>query len=175
MALIAIAIRLDSPGPILFKQERIGENGRPFTMYKFRSMYVDAEERLKEVIRRDENGNVLYKTPNDPRVTRVGRFIRRTSLDELPQLFNVLKGDMSLVGPRPELPWLVEKYENWQRKRFAVPQGITGWWQVNGRSDKPMHLSTEDDLYYIQNYSILLDIIILWKTLTAVLKRRGAF
>jgi len=82
---------------------------------------------------------------------------------------------MSLVGPRPELPWLVEKYENWQRKRFAVPQGITGWWQVNGRSDKPMHLSTEDDLYYIQNYSILLDIIILWKTLTAVLKRRGAF
>ncbi len=175
MALIAVAIRLDSPGPILFKQERIGENGRPFTMYKFRSMYVDAEERLKEVIHRDENGNVLYKTPNDPRVTRVGRFIRRTSLDELPQLFNVLKGDMSLVGPRPELPWLVEKYENWQRKRFAVPQGITGWWQVNGRSDKPMHLSTEDDLYYIQNYSILLDIIILWKTLTAVLKRRGAF
>lgn len=175
MALVAVAIKLDSPGPILFKQERIGENGKPFTMYKFRSMYVDAEARLQEVIRSDENGNILHKRPDDPRVTRVGRFIRRMSLDELPQLFNVLKGEMSLVGPRPELPWLVEKYESWQRKRFVVPQGITGWWQVNGRSNKPMHLSTEDDLYYIQNYSILLDIIILWKTLIAVFKRRGAF
>lgn len=175
MALVAVAIRLDSPGPILFKQERIGENGKPFIMYKFRSMHVDAEKRLAEVVRQDDNGNILYKSPDDPRVTRVGRFIRRTSLDELPQIFNVLKGEMSLVGPRPELPWLVERYESWQCKRFAVPQGITGWWQVNGRSNKPMHLSTEDDLYYIQNYSLLLDIVILWKTLMAVLKRRGAF
>jgi len=144
-------------------------------MLKLRSMYVDADARLQEVIRTTEDGDITFKRRDDPRITRVGRFMRRTSLDELPQLFNVLMGDMSLVGPRPELPWLVERYEPWQRKRFAVPQGITGWWQVNGRSDKPMHLSTEDDLYYIQNYSILLDIIILWKTLTAVLKRRGAF
>jgi lipopolysaccharide/colanic/teichoic acid biosynthesis glycosyltransferase len=97
------------------------------------------------------------------------------SLDELPQLFNVLKGDMSLVGPRPELPWLVKKYEPWQRKRFAVPQGITGWWQINGRSDQPMHLNTDLDLFYIKNYSIMLDLYILWRTIGAVLKRKGAF
>lgn len=105
----------------------------------------------------------------------MGRFIRRFSLDELPQLFNVLKGDMSLVGPRPELPWLVEKYEPWQRKRFAVPQGVTGWWQVNGRSDKPMHLHTEDDLFYIQNYSLWLDLYILLKTPWMVLRGKGAY
>ncbi|MFQ5614517.1 MAG: sugar transferase, partial [Anaerolineae bacterium] len=108
-------------------------------------------------------------------VTRLGAFLRRTSLDELPQLFNVLKGEMSLVGPRPEMPWLVERYEAWQRKRFAVPQGITGWWQINGRSNKPMHLNTEDDLYYIKHYSLLLDIEILWRTLGAIMKRTGAY
>ncbi len=123
----------------------------------------------------DEEGNVVYKKRDDPRVTRVGRFVRRISLDELPQLFNVLKGDMSLVGPRPEMPWLVEEYDLWQRKRFAVPQGITGWWQVNGRSDKPMHLHTEEDLYYVQNYSLLLDLHILWKTAGVVLRGRGAY
>ena len=109
------------------------------------------------------------------RVTRVGRFLRRYSLDELPQLWNVLVGDMSLVGPRPELPWLVDKYDPWQRKRFAVPQGITGWWQVNGRSDKPMHLSTEDDLYYVYNYSLWLDLRILAMTPWVVLRGAGAF
>ena len=117
----------------------------------------------------------MYKRPDDPRVTRVGRVLRRTSLDELPQLFNVLLGEMSLVGPRPELPNLVEKYELWQRKRFAVPQGMTGWWQVNGRSDKPMHLHTEEDLYYVQNYSIWLDLQILVKTVWVVLRRKGAY
>lgn len=172
---VAIAIRLDSPGPVLFRQKRVGENGRLFTMYKFRSMVADAEKRQAEVNRLTADGKLLHKSENDPRITRVGSFIRRTSLDELPQLFNVLLGDMSLVGPRPELPWLVENYEPWQHKRFAVPQGITGWWQVNGRSDKPMHLNTEDDLYYIQHYSLLLDLRILWKTAAVVMKREGAY
>jgi exopolysaccharide biosynthesis polyprenyl glycosylphosphotransferase len=175
MGLLALAIRLDSPGPVVFRQQRVGENGRLFQMLKFRSMYQDADRREAEVVTETGDGRVIHKRPDDPRVTRVGRFIRATSLDELPQLFNVLKGEMSLVGPRPELPWLVDRYEPWQRKRFAVPQGMTGWWQVNGRSDKPMHLHTEEDLYYIQNYSLLLDIRILWKTVAAVLKRKGAY
>ena len=175
MAAIAVLVRLDSRGPSIFRQQRAGENGKPFLMYKFRTMVEDADARLSEVLHRQDDGQVLFKHPDDPRVTRLGRFLRRTSLDELPQLFNVLKGEMSLVGPRPELPWLVECYEPWQRKRFAVPQGITGWWQVNGRSSKHMHQSTEDDLYYIQNYSLLLDLLILWKTIGAVLKRKGAF
>jgi len=174
-AIVAVLVKLDSPGPIIYRQRRVGENGKLFWMYKFRTMVADADERLDEVIQEGDDGRVDFKRPDDPRVTRLGRFLRRTSLDELPQLFNVLKGDMSLVGPRPELPWLVDRYEPWQRKRFAVPQGITGWWQVNGRSDKQMHLSTEDDLYYIQNYSLLLDLLILWKTVGAVLKRKGAF
>lgn len=175
MMIVAILIKLDSTGPIFFLQDRIGENGRVFKMIKFRSMVVDAEKRRNEVITYTEDGKVLYKSANDPRITRIGRFIRRTSLDELPQLINVLKGDMSLVGPRPELPWLVDLYEPWQYKRFAVPQGITGWWQVNGRSDKPMHLHVEEDLYYVQNYSLFLDIVILWKTLAVVFKRSGAY
>lgn len=175
MGLIALVIRLDSPGPILFKQRRAGENGRLFDMYKFRTMIHDAEARQNELIRETAGGQVIHKFYNDPRVTRVGRFLRLTSLDELPQLVNVLKGEMSLVGPRPELPWLVEKYEPWQRKRFEVPQGLTGWWQVNGRADKPMHLHTEEDLYYIKHYSLWLDIQILWRTLKAVIERRGAY
>jgi len=121
-----------------------------------------------------ENGTFV-KQPNDPRVTRVGRLLRRLSLDEIPQLVNVLRGDMSMVGPRPELPFLVDRYELWQRKRFSVPQGMTGWWQVNGRSDRPMHMHTEDDLFYIQNYSIFLDFQILWKTIWVVLRGKGAY
>ena len=175
MILIAIAIKLDSKGSIIFKQERVGENGKTFVMYKFRTMIDNAENLRSQVETFDNNGKLIHKMPDDPRVTRVGRFLRRTSLDELPQLFNVLKGEMSLVGPRPELPYLVEKYEPWQRKRFAVPQGLTGWWQINGRSDKPMHLNTEDDLYYVQNYSLLLDIQILLMTLWAVISGKGAF
>lgn len=175
MLATAIAIKLDTPGPIFYTSQRLGENGRFFKMYKFRSMVADADQQLQTVAQHDENGNLLHKLPNDPRVTRVGHFIRRTSLDELPQFFNVLKGEMSLVGPRPEIPALVEKYELWQRKRFVVPQGITGWWQVNGRSDKPMHLHTEDDIYYIQNYSIFLDIFIILKTIWIVLKGNGAY
>ena len=175
MALVALAIKLDSPGSVFFDQERVGENGKRFMMCKFRSMEIDADKRRHEVISYTASGEVLHKKKDDPRVTRIGRFIRRTSLDELPQLINVIKGEMSLVGPRPEMPWLVDLYEPWQYKRFAVPQGITGWWQVNGRSDKPMHLHIEEDLYYIQNYSLLLDIQILWRTASAVMKRSGAY
>jgi exopolysaccharide biosynthesis polyprenyl glycosylphosphotransferase len=175
MVAMAVAIKLENNGPIFYRAKRVGENGRLFTMLKFRSMVVGAEKMQHLVNRFDEQGNLIHKTPDDPRVTRVGRFIRRTSIDELPQLMNVLKGDMSLIGPRPELPWLVERYEPWQRKRFAVPQGITGWWQVNGRSDKPLQLHTEQDLYYIQNYSLWLDMQILWKTAMVILRGKGAY
>jgi exopolysaccharide biosynthesis polyprenyl glycosylphosphotransferase len=175
MGVITLLIRLEGPGPILFSQQRVGENGRLFWMHKFRTMVPEAEKMRHLVEKIDERGNFIHKTEADPRVTRVGRFLRRTSMDELPQLFNVLFGDMSVIGPRPELPYLVEKYEPWQRTRFAVPQGITGWWQVNGRSDKPMHLHTEDDLYYVQNYSLILDIRILLKTIATVFRGRGAY
>ncbi len=175
MGICAIAIRLEGPGPVIFKQWRVGENGRLFMMYKFRTMVPNAEQLRHLVEKYDEQGKLIHKTDNDPRVTQVGRFLRKTSLDEMPQMFNILIGEMSWVGPRPELPYLVEQYEPWQRKRFAVPQGITGWWQVNGRSDKPMHLNTEDDLYYVQNYSLLLDIQILVKTVYTVLRGKGAY
>ncbi|MEJ2749941.1 MAG: sugar transferase [Anaerolineae bacterium] len=173
--LIALAIKLDSPGPVFFRQERVGENGRLFRMFKFRTMVVGAETMQGRVNKVNGNGDVLHKHENDPRVTRIGRFLRRTSLDEMPQFINVLIGEMSLVGPRPEMPWLVDSYEPWQHKRFAVPQGMTGWWQVNGRSEKPMHLHTEDDLYYVQNYSLWMDLYILLKTPLVVLKGKGAY
>ncbi len=170
-----VAVKLDSRGPISIRQQRVGENGRLFDMFKLRTMVADAGQRLEEVVHRDADGNMIHKAQDDPRVTRVGHWLRRFSVDELPQLVNVIKGDMSLVGPRPEMPWLVDRYEAWQRKRFAVPQGITGWWQINGRSDKPMHLNTDDDLYYVYNYSLWLDIVILLKTPIAVLRGKGAF
>ena len=165
MALIALWIRLDSPGPILIHQRRVGAAGVPFSMHKFRSMHWRPETL-------DAAGG---KAPNDPRVTRAGKVLRRTSLDELPQLWNVIKGEMSLVGPRPELPAIVDHYEPWQLKRFVVPPGMTGWWQINGRAERSMHLNTEIDLYYVQNYSILLDIQILLRTVGAVIKGRGAY
>jgi exopolysaccharide biosynthesis polyprenyl glycosylphosphotransferase len=175
MALIAVRIRIDSQGPVLFHQERVGENGRLFNVVKFRTMVENAEAMKHLVEKIDEKGRLIHKSDADPRVTRWGRFLRRSSMDELPQIFNILKGEMSWVGPRPEMPYLVEQYEPWQRKRFSVPPGLTGWWQVHGRSDKPMHLNTEEDLYYIQNYSPWLDVVILFKTVGAVLSRRGAF
>jgi lipopolysaccharide/colanic/teichoic acid biosynthesis glycosyltransferase len=159
----------------LFHQKRAGENGRVFEMLKFRTMIRDAEKLRSQVEHVDENGNLIHKAKDDPRVTRIGRFLRRFSLDELPQIFNIISGTMSLVGPRPEMPYLVDKYQPWQRKRFAVPPGLTGWWQINGRSDRPMHLHTEDDLYYIQNYSIFLDIQILIRTVWVVLIGRGSY
>lgn len=173
--LIAVAIKLESRGPIFFLQERIGERGHPFTMIKFRTMRRDAEQRQIDRPQGQVRAQVVHKRDDDPRVTRVGRKLRRSSLDELPQLLNVLRGDMSLVGPRPELPDIVAHYAPWQWQRFSVPAGMTGWWQINGRSTKPMHLHTDDDLYYIQNYSFWLDLKILFKTIPAVLKGQGAF
>jgi exopolysaccharide biosynthesis polyprenyl glycosylphosphotransferase len=174
MVLIAVAIRLDSPGPVIFRQQRVGENGRQFWMYKFRTMCADAEARGPH-LGFDAQGHPIYKWRADQRVTRVGRWLRRTSLDEMPQFFNVLRGDMSLVGPRPEMLFLVERYDAWQRQRLAVPPGITGWWQINGRSDLPMHLNTQFDLYYIRNYSLWLDLKILWRTLGVVARGEGAY
>jgi exopolysaccharide biosynthesis polyprenyl glycosylphosphotransferase len=175
MGLIAIAIKLDDPGPALFRQERIGEGGKIFEMMKFRTMIIGAEKMQEAMAEINEDGILIHKRPDDPRITRLGHFLRRTSLDELPQFFNILKGDMSLVGPRPEMPWLVDKYDLWQRKRFEVPQGLTGWWQVNGRSDRVMHLHTDEDLFYIRNYSLALDIQIVLRTILVVLTGRGAY
>jgi exopolysaccharide biosynthesis polyprenyl glycosylphosphotransferase len=163
IALITLAIALDNPGPAFVGLARVGENGREFRMWKFRTMRVGSEREQ------------VLKSRDDPRVTRLGRFLRRWSLDEVPNLFNVLVGEMSLVGPRPEQPWIVERYEPWQRKRLAAPPGMTGWWQVNGRSDRPLHENVEYDLYYIQNYSPWLDIAILLRTIPVVLRGRGAF
>ena len=175
MGLISIAIKIEGPGPVIFQQERVGENGRIFQMYKFRTMVLNAEELRHTVERIDPSGNFIHKSVNDPRVTRVGQFLRRSSLDELPQIINILQGTMSLVGPRPEMPYMMNQYQPWQHSRFAVPQGLTGWWQVNGRSDKPMHLHTDEDLYYVQNYSLALDIEILIKTVWVVIRGNGAF
>ena len=179
MAAVALAIRRDSPGPALFRQHRVGCDGRVFEMYKFRTMYHQPEQ-AEAALRAAAPDTPPppgqpYKLPNDPRITRVGRFLRRSSLDELPQLLNVLRGEMSLVGPRPELPGIVARYHAWQLARLAVPPGMTGWWQVNGRSNHPMHLSTDDDLYYLAHYSLLLDLRILARTVTAVIRGTGAY
>jgi lipopolysaccharide/colanic/teichoic acid biosynthesis glycosyltransferase len=175
MAISALLVFLEDGAPALIRQKRVGENGRVFEMLKFRTMVRNAEELQSQVEKQDANGNLIHKSKEDPRVTRVGRLLRRFSLDELPQLFNILAGTMSFVGPRPEMPFLVEKYQPWQRKRFAVPPGLTGWWQVSGRSERPMHLHTEDDLYYIQNYSIWLDLQILVRTVWVVLIGKGSY
>ena len=172
LAAAAAAILLEDGRPVVFRQWRVGENGRLFQMLKLRSMVVNAEEGPAKPA---EIGHQVHKHKRDPRVTSVGRVLRRLSIDEIPQLVNVLRGDMSLVGPRPELPGLVEQYEPWQRQRFAVPPGMTGWWQVTGRSEKAMHLHTEDDMYYVRNYSIWLDLQILVRTFWVVLLGRGAF
>lgn len=175
MLVTAIAIKLDSPGPVLFRQTRVGENGRPFTIYKFRSMVDNAEELLPQILDIDNLEEPAYKLKDDPRRTRVGRFIRRWSIDELPQLFNVLKGDMSLVGPRPEMAWLVERYTPEQRRRLAVKPGITGPVQVNGRGDLSLQQRLALELDYIENYSLWRDVQILLKTIPAVIRGDGAY
>jgi lipopolysaccharide/colanic/teichoic acid biosynthesis glycosyltransferase len=173
--LVAFLIYLDDGRPIFFRQARIGESGRIFTMYKFRTMVTEAEKQELYKTRGDGSGKLIHKKADDPRITRLGRVLRRTSLDELPQFLNVLRGDMSLVGPRPEMPWLVAQYEPWQYVRLAVPQGITGLWQVNGRSSNPLHLSIGVDIEYIRNYSLWLDVMILLKTPLTVLRGTGAY
>lgn len=158
---IALAIKLDSRGPVVFAQDRVGEDERVFRLYKFRTMYLNSGR------------HGLKPGPNDERVTRVGRFLRRTSLDELPQFFNILRGEMSLVGPRPEqLPFLAH-YAVWQRQRFAVKPGLTGWWQINGRK-QPMHAHIDEDIYYVEHCSLWLDLQILWRTAGAVVGGEGA-
>ncbi len=175
LLIAAVLIHLEDGGPAFFIQRRVGLRGRPFKMYKLRTMVRDAEALGALVERRDPNGRPIYKSRDDVRVTKIGRFLRRLSIDELPQLLNVLKGEMSLVGPRPELTHIVPNYEAWQVRRLAVLPGITGWWQVTGRSDKPMHLHTEADLYYIRHYSLWLDLEIMLRTVPAVLVGRGAY
>ncbi len=173
---LALAIALSSPGPVLYRSRRIGEGGRPFTMLKLRTMRVGAEAAEEELLTEAEDGQLVFrKQPDDPRVTPLGRWLRRTSLDELPQLVNVVRGEMSLVGPRPELPALVARYTPRQRQRLSVPQGMTGWWQVCGRSERGTLQHIEDDLYYIEHYTLLLDAHILWRTLGAVIRGRGAY
>ncbi len=175
LALIALAIRLDSPGPVLFRQTRIGRNGKPFTIYKFRSMVVNAEEMQDQLRKLNEADGPLFKIKDDPRRTRVGRFLRRTSLDELPQLYNVLRGDMSLVGPRPALPEEVAQYQEWHKKRLEVSPGITGLWQVSGRSKLSFDEMVLLDIYYVENWSPALDLRILLKTIPLVLLGDGAY
>jgi exopolysaccharide biosynthesis polyprenyl glycosylphosphotransferase len=175
MAAAAVAIRLDSPGPVIFRQKRIGVGGRAFTLWKFRTMVVDAEERKASLREHNEAGGPLFKLRHDPRVTRIGRLLRRWSLDELPQLFNVLAGDMSLVGPRPPLPEEVATYDSRLGRRLLVRPGITGLWQVSGRGDLRFEDYVRHDLMYVQNWSTALDFYILVKTIPAVLSKRGAY
>ena len=175
MAFIAIRIRLDSTGPALFRQERVGRDGSRFVLLKFRTMHVDAESRLAALLQQNEGDGVLFKIRDDPRITSVGGFLRRYSLDELPQLFNVLAGQMSLVGPRPPLDSEVARYERDAHRRLVVKPGLTGLWQVSGRSDLSWEESVRLDLRYVENWSLTSDFIILARTLSAVVRSSGAY
>jgi exopolysaccharide biosynthesis polyprenyl glycosylphosphotransferase len=175
LLVVAGWIRLDSPGPVLFRQVRVGKDGQEFAMYKFRTMYLDAEARLAELRHLNEQDGVLFKIRNDPRVTRVGRWLRRLSLDELPQLVNVLRGQMSLVGPRPPLPEEVAGYPDDAHRRLAVRPGMTGLWQVSGRSDLSWDEAVRLDLRYVENWSLSLDLVIMLRTLAAVCRTSGAY
>ncbi len=175
LAVIALAIRLDDGGPVLFRQTRVGRGGRDFSILKFRTMCVDAEARMATLESSNEGAGPLFKMKDDPRVTRVGAFLRRTSLDELPQLWNVLTGSMSLVGPRPALPREVAVYEDFADRRLLVTPGITGLWQVSGRSDLDWAEGVRLDLHYVENWSFLHDLVILARTIPSVLRSRGAY
>ncbi len=173
--LVALAIKVDSPGPVLFRQQRAGRNGKPFTFYKFRSMVLDAEADMDKLRAMNEADGPLFKIKDDPRGTRVGRFIRRTSLDELPQLLNVVRGDMSMVGPRPGLPSEVAQYQDWHRKRLEIQPGMTGLWQVSGRSDLSFDEMVMLDIYYGENWSLGADLRILLRTVPQILFGDGAY
>jgi lipopolysaccharide/colanic/teichoic acid biosynthesis glycosyltransferase len=170
MAVVAVLIKLDSTGPVIFSQKRVGLYGRKFTLYKFRTMILGAEGIKSHFEELNEMDGPVFKIRNDPRITRLGRFLRRASLDELPQLFNVLKGDMSVVGPRPPLPEEVEKYEVWQRRRLSMKQGLTCLWQANGRNTLDFKTWMKLDLDYIDNWSWWLDLKILLRTIPAIFR-----
>jgi exopolysaccharide biosynthesis polyprenyl glycosylphosphotransferase len=172
---IALAIKVTDRGPVFFRQTRVGKDGQPFTLWKFRTMVVDAEARKAQLLAQNDGDGTLFKMRRDPRVTRAGGWLRRWSLDELPQLLNVLSGDMSLVGPRPALPAEVAEYRVHMRRRLAVKPGITGLWQVSGRSDLAWDEAERLDLRYVENWSLALDLQILWKTLSAVTTGSGAY
>ena len=174
-AVLAIIVKKDSRGPVFFAQQRVGRSGEPFKMYKFRSMVVDAEARLEALRDQNEGAGHLFKLKNDPRVTNVGRWMRKYSLDELPQLLNVLKGDMSLVGPRPPLASEVAQYEKETVRRLYIKPGVTGLWQTRGRNDLPMDESIRLDLYYVENWSVTGDIMIMWRTVKVMIKPEGAY
>ncbi|MGZ7445318.1 sugar transferase [Paenibacillus sp. TH7-28] len=175
LAVVAICIKLDSKGPIMIKQRRIGKNGAPFNMYKFRSMVENAESLIHQLAAHNEADGPVFKMKNDPRITRVGRFIRKYSIDELPQLINVVFGQMSLVGPRPPLPQEVERYTDYEWRRLDIRPGITGLWQINGRSDLPFDEWVKLDLYYIEHWSLGLELKIIFKTIPIVIKGTGAY
>lgn len=174
--IVSIAIKAGDPkGPIFFSQKRIGKNGKVFKMYKFRSMVANAEDQLEELLKFNEVSGAMFKMKEDPRVTRIGRFIRKTSIDELPQLWNVVKGDMSIVGPRPPLLSEVEQYSDYDKQRLLVQPGCTGLWQVSGRSNLDFPQMVQLDLKYIQNRSFVLDMKIIFKTFKVLLGSKDAF
>ena len=175
LALIALLIKLGSPGPVLFIQKRVGRDGREFPVFKFRSMYLDAEHRLELLLAENERSGPVFKMRQDPRITRIGRVLRRGSLDEFPQLLNILRGEMSLVGPRPAIPREVALYTPMQRGRLAVTPGLTGLWQVSGRANLSFEESIALDLEYIERQSLGLNLILLARTVPAVLTGHGAY
>lgn len=172
---VAAVIKTDSPGPVIFSQNRVGKNGQIFKIYKFRTMCLDAEKKLEGLKHLNEMDGAMFKIKNDPRITKVGRFLRRTSIDELPQLWNVLKGDMSLVGPRPPLESEVSQYTSYDKQRLLVKPGCSGLWQISGRSDLSFSEMVELDLMYIEKRSTLYDIKIIFRTVIKLLKREGAY
>jgi exopolysaccharide biosynthesis polyprenyl glycosylphosphotransferase len=172
---LALAVRWETPGPAFFRQVRVGKDGKEFVLYKLRTMYADAEDRQAQLNGENESDGVLFKIRHDPRITPIGRWLRRYSLDELPQLLNVLSGQMSLVGPRPPLPSEVAQYPEDVRRRLAVKPGLTGLWQVSGRSDLSWEDSVRLDLRYVENWSLTFDLVILLRTITALVRTSGAY
>jgi lipopolysaccharide/colanic/teichoic acid biosynthesis glycosyltransferase len=175
MLCIALAIKLCSPGPVLFAQTRVGRGGRPFTCFKFRSMREGAEREVNRLANLNEATGPIFKIRDDPRLTPVGKFLRRTSLDEFPQLYNILRGEMSIVGPRPPIPDEVRQYKEWHRERLLVSPGLTGLWQVSGRSELTFDEMVLLDIYYIENWSLGLDFRIMLRTIPTVILANGAY